>query len=224
MIYVDSREGAKHADILEVLSSQVAVELKENLPADFLLTALPPKRPLLVERKTINDFVGSLRSKRLFDQIAKMKAQEADCCIVLEEEGMWAVDKFRKWAKGPLMRLIDSVVLSWKVPVIPSYNPQWTAEWLALKAKELDRPFERREYPLRGGGPSEMSLAERQLYLMEGVGGRKIAENLLRAFRSVQGVANASVEELERVELVGKKRARLIHAIMTEPWQPESIQ
>ena len=213
MLYVDSREAKSHPEFQDILSSLgVEVEVKPNLPADFVV---PRDPPLLIERKTVYDLVSSIRSRRIFDQIRQGK-EHGDYWIIMEGS-LYPIAKYRRWAVGALSRLIESIVVDWQVPVIPSLDTRWTAEWLALKAKET--PGIKREYPLRGGGYSRMSMDERRLYIMEGVGGRKIAENLLRAFGSIQAVANATIEDLEKVDLVGKKRAKTIYQLLRDPYQ-----
>jgi Fanconi anemia group M protein len=221
MIWIDTKEVAKNADILEILSSQVKVEERPNLPSDFILSALPPKRPLMVERKTINNLLTDLSTGHLWEQMrnALQYKEVADYCIVLETKGLWAVDRFRKWDKGSLMRRIESIELDWKVPIIPSYDPEWTAEWLVAKAKELDKPEEEREFPIRIKPPVK-SIEEQVRFLLEGLPGvgPSLAKKLWERFGTARKVFMATSEQLQEVEKIGPKRAEEISLVLDYPY------
>jgi ERCC4-type nuclease len=219
IIYVDSREAAEHPSLVSFLSQHVLVEEVVLECGDFLLTADPSKRPLLVERKTVPDFLNSLRSKRLFDQLVGLCAQkELMDVIILLEGNLWQVEKFRKWPIASLVREMDSIELVWKVPILPVLNQRWTAVWLVSKAKELDQPYVKREFAMRSV-PRHLTLQERQLYVMEGVGGRAVARALLEKFGSIEGVVRASEEELKIKGLIGEKKAKEIYAILHAPFE-----
>ena len=77
-ILIDSNEASKAPDILEkikTLGIPVGVEHLEC--GDFIIG------DTLIERKTIDDFFGSLNSGRLFDQLYKMKLSGKKCFLVI---------------------------------------------------------------------------------------------------------------------------------------------
>ena len=214
MIFVDSHEWSQQQDIVDALMKEVVVEKKLLPCGDFLLTALPPKKPLIVERKTACDLVSSIASRRLFDQLIRMKQEDADVCIILEGD-FWDVERYRKWATKPLTRLIDTILFDWNIPIMPTLNRKWTTEWLIAKSKDLDKPNEKREYPLRSI-PRKMSFDDQKLYILEGAAGHITAKRLLEKFITVHGVAEASEEELLTVEKIGPQKAKMIRRLMNE--------
>ena len=62
-----------------------------------------------------------------------------------------------------------------------------------------------------------MSFKDQQEYLVAGLPNVNItiAKRLLREFRSVQGVFDASAEDLEKVHGIGRKKADEIRKVLT---------
>lgn len=215
-IWIDTREAAKHADVLALISEQVETEMRE-LPADFLISASSPNRPLLVERKTVNNLLLDFSTGHLWTQIRNaLRYEEADYCIVLETRDYWSVNRFRNWEKGRVMRIVESIIFDWKIRIIPSYTPEWTAEWLVYKHRELQGTTEGpRAFPLRIRPPLD-TLRDKQRYLIEGLPGISavLAERLLEHFGSPRAVFQASEEALKKVPGIGEKRAREITKVL----------
>ena len=62
---------------------------------------------------------------------------------------------------------------------------------------------------------ADFPIKDRKKYILSSIPfiGDRLAENLLTYFRTISDVANASIEELQKVPKIGKKKAELIYRI-----------
>ncbi len=162
-----------------------------------------------IERKTVRDFESSLMSGRLFDQVGRLKEHYPSPIILLEGSR----EEFRLSGNviaGALAYLyIDS-----SVQVLMSESPEESAKLIELMARHEQEP-NRREPSLKGGAKAytDMEYQERIIGNLPGIG-PKLAKSLLKRFRSIRGLANATVEELMEVDKIGKKKAGRIRLLM----------
>jgi len=220
-IVVDSREASKNQDVVEELKRRgLRVAVLELSAGDYYLPAPQPSRAVLVERKTVTDFLNSIRDNRVWDQARRLRqaAETEGVKVVIVLEGwLGVVEKRTRWRLSSVLRVLDELILDWGIPVLPSHSKRATVEWLAAKAKSLGRADEKRILRLRVE-KKPPGLRERILYVAEGLAGPVLARRLLARFRTLRRLANASVSELMEVEGIGEKRAREIYAVLNTPW------
>ncbi len=221
-IIIDSRENSKNPDFEKELKKKgLRVSIQPLEVGDFLLLAPQNKKPLLVERKTVMDFLNSIRDNRIWDQTKLLKeAAERDEYqpFIILEGWLGLVEKYRQWRIQSVLRVIDTILLEYEVPLINTPNKRATIEWLAAKAKSLGRVEEKKIYRLRVE-KKPMSIHERILYVAEGLVGPTLARRLLQHFGTLRAIANASIAELTKVEGIGEKRAFEIYSIFNTPWR-----
>ncbi len=222
-IVIDSREHSKHREFYDEFRRRGLRVAVQSLPAgDFLLLAREGRKPLLIERKTVNDLLNSIRDNRVWEQ-SKLLREAADRDgyqpFIVLEGWLGVVEKYRQWRIQSVLRVIDTIILDYGIPVINTPNKRATIEWIAAKAKSLGRTGEKRVYRLRVE-KKPMTIHERILYVAEGLVGPTLARKLLQHFRTLKAIANASIVELMRVEGIGEKRATEIYAIFNTPWKP----
>ncbi len=224
-VVVDSREASKNKDIVEALRSHgLKVAVLELEAGDYYLLARDPSKAVLVERKTVTDFLNSIRDNRIWDQLKRLKqAAEVDGVkpLILLEGWLGVVEKRTRWRLSSVLRILDEIVLDWGIPVLPVHNKKATVEWLVAKAKSLGKTGEKRVLRLRVE-KKPMTPRERALYVVEGLAGPVLARRLLKHFKTVRRLANASIEELMRVEGVGEKRAKEIYMVLNTPWEEDN--
>ncbi len=223
-IVVDTREASKNRDIVEhlVRSGLRVAQLALNA-GDYYLLAPEGRKPILVERKTVNDFLNSIRDNRIWEQARLLReAAEEDGAqpLIILEGWLGVAEKKRGWRIQAVLRILDELILDWRIPVLPTPNKQGTAAWLAAKARALGRVEEKRVVRLRVE-KKPMGVRERILYVAESIIGPRLARKLLEHFGTLRAVANASIAELMRVEGIGEKRAREIYAVFNTPWRGE---
>ena len=111
-------------------------------------------------------------------------------------------------------------MIDFKIPVLNTPNKQATIEWLIAKAKSLGKTEDKRVMRLRVE-KKPMTINDRILYVAEGLVGPTLARKLLKHFKTLKNIANASIRELLVVEGIGEKRAREIYSIFNTEWVEE---
>ncbi len=224
-VIIDSREASKHPEIPRELRKRgLSVSIQALEAGDFYLLAAPGKKPLLVERKTVSDLLNSIRDNRIWEQTKLLKeAAEKDGVqpLVVIEGWMGVIERYRQWRIQSVLRVIDTIILEYKVPVLHTPNLKATIEWIAAKAKSLGKTNEKKIVRMRTE-KKPMTLHEKILYVAEGLVGPTLARKLLKHFKTLKAIANASITELTRVEGIGEKRATEIYAIFNTPWREPS--
>jgi len=197
-------------------------EEKSGIPAALAaagLSVVPARLPagdyvvsdrLVVERKTGADLAASIKDRRLFEQIERLR--DAYAAVVLLVEGEPVHISERSW-KGALAR-----VLSAGVAVLRTADREDSAAWLV------------RLYRLEGKGPTEVrgrprtrrptsdvrQVAEDVLGCLPGIS-TVGARRLLDHFGSLAAVFAADEQQLRAVTGIGPVRAaalaRLFHSL-----------
>ncbi len=189
------------------LIKQIGVKVETmNLPVGDYIVA--PET--IVERKSVNDFISSVFDGRLFDQCSRLKEHFEHPSIVIEGN----VDEIDKITENPLVfyGAMSSVVLDFKIPVIPTPNASHTAKLLiSMCARQgaVKGPFLKK---IRKSG----DLKQQQLSILcslPGVG-EKLATRMLEKFGSTSNSLNASSVELSKINGMGEARAQKIRKIL----------
>ena len=183
----------------------VKVEMK-NLPIGDYIVA--PET--VVERKSIYDFISSVFDGRLFDQCNRLKEHYENPAIVIEGD----IDEIDKITENPLVfyGAISSVVLDFKIPIVPTPNASHTTKLLiAMCARQgsIKGPFLKK---IRKSG----DLNHQQLSVLcslPGVG-EKLATRMLERFGSPNNSLNASTADLSKIQGMGETRAQRIRKIL----------
>jgi DNA excision repair protein ERCC-4 len=201
---VDERERKSGIpDLLKEIG--VKVELK-NLPiGDYIVAS-----ETVVERKSIYDFISSVFDGRLFDQCNRLKEHYENPAIVIEGN----IDEIDKITENPLVfyGAISSVVLDFKIPVVPTPNASHTAKLLiAMCARQgsIKGPFLKK---IRKSG----DLNHQQLSVLcslPGIG-EKLATRMLERFGSPNNSLNASAADLSKIKGMTETRAQKIRKIL----------
>jgi len=205
-IYADSREKASGV-MKYLVENNVDVKMQNLEVGDFQLSA-----DVIVERKEIKDFVDSIIDKRLLDQVKDIKQNFEKPLIIIEgDDDLYSV---RNIHANAIRGMLAWITIDMKIPVIHTRDYRDTAEMLITIAKreQGDSPG---NFSIRGEKKplSDKELKEFIIAGLPGVG-TQLARNLLEEFRTVKNVVNASNEELQKVEKIGKKKADDIRKIL----------
>ena len=212
LIVVDSRE--KSNPVVKELLNLGAKIAWENLPVgDYLLS-----KDVVVEFKTVHDFLTSIIDGRLLDQ-AKHLAQATKPLLVIE--GMQEMYFERNIHPNAILGMLSTLALSFRIPIIQTKSPKESAALLYLVAKKEQNP-DAGLAALHRGKPA--SLSDMQEYLVSALPGigPVLSIPLLSHFKTVESLASASLEDLQEVDLIGEKKARQLFDIFHQEYQKKT--
>ena len=225
-LLVDHRER-KMASLVEDACKDVCDEIAyTQLPVgDFLIVS--ESGAICVERKTVTDFLSSVRSNRLWEQLLRMIKMETvlDHKIIRRillihgnfdsylERGFHE-DFLKFWSQQ--MGAFMQIVYVYNTPIIHAEDDTAFKAFLRILIKreasgKNDRFPEAKWYfkPAKADLPEK----DRKRYILSALPhiGEQLAANLLEHFGTIADVASASVEDLQKVPKIGKKKAEMIH-------------
>ncbi len=131
-IIVDERE--RKSGIPELLKSVgMGVEMKTLLIGDYIVAP-----ETIVERKSIKDLMASVFDGRLYDQCTRLKEHFEHPIILVEGN----VDEIEEITDNPLVfyGALSTVVLEFKIPIIPTPSASHTAKLLVSMCSRKDAP------------------------------------------------------------------------------------
>ncbi len=212
VIIVDHREY--RSTIARLLSNKSLQIIPKQLDVgDYIVSSR-----IGVERKTIDDFLQSLISGKLFDQLYRLRGAYPRPILILEGTGLFIKRKVNPHA---ILGSLISICVDFGIPILTTEKPEETADLLFVMAKR-EQQQEQKPVVLRGEKPS-MNLSERQRFVVEGLPfiSSIIAKRLLHHFGSINGLVNASEKELQEVFGVGKRIANEIYCVLHEDFREE---
>jgi len=213
-VIADYRE--KDSGVPETLKSLgVKVSYGNLTVGDYIVSEMHA-----VERKTIGDFVSSLYSGRLFDQASRLMEAYSKPILIVEgdlQEALTTVENPRAlW--GALVSLC--LKFGGKFHVFFTGDESQTAELIYVLARQVStRPKylgpvvrQRKKFGSRG---------EAQLAVVCGLPGigPKLAERLLKTFKTVRRIFQASARELTLVEGLSPRKAEAIARLLDSPYK-----
>lgn len=163
-----------------------------------------------VERKEAKDFEASIIDGRLFVQAGHLKdAFESPLLALVGSD-------FERIQPNALRGAFISLAVDFKLPVFFFDSDDELADFLkALAEKEQlgEQRMHRLQFAKKG-----VTLAEQQRLVVESLPGLgpKNALSLLKHFKTLQNLANASEEALQEVEGIGTQRAESIKKVFEE--------
>jgi ERCC4-type nuclease len=209
-VIVDNRE--RNAKLIEAMIEKgIEVEFKSINVGDYVLSDR-----VCVERKTVSDFESSIISGRLFEQVKRLKDSYEFPILVLEGDS----DYFRL-KSNVINGAIAALYIDYGIVVVHTYDAQNSGEIIASMAMH-EQVDHKREPSLKGGrrSHSENQFQEYIIGNIPGIG-PKLARSLLKNFGSIRNISNAKIEDLLNVEKIGKKKAELIHSILSRDYKTE---
>ena len=216
-VLVDYRERK----ILDLLKDALGDFELTNLPVgDFLIAE---DYGVLVERKSAADFLSSMRTNRLWEQLERMLVREVEGVEIrrraLVIHGcLWEEIEESGFGWNHIMGALMEIQYRYGIPVFHAEDDEALKEFLRILVKrererknegEIERRWFR-ESPRRG-----MSEEEWKIYMLSSLPnvGEKLAKKMLERFGSVERIARANIEDLKKVEGIGDKKARKIWRI-----------
>ena len=203
-IIVDERE--RKSGIPDLLKSVgLNIEMKTLPIGDYIVAP-----ETIVERKSIRDLMASVFDGRLFDQCTRLKEHFENPIVLIEGN----VDEIEEITENPLIfyGAISTVVLDFKIPIIPTPSASHTAKLLVSMCSRKDAP----KGPYLKKIKKSPDLERQQLSSLcslPGIG-EKFAVRMLAKFGTPLKVFTATTAELSKVEGLGEVRAKKIKKVL----------
>ncbi len=193
LIIADHREKNSLV-ISELIHAGAEVRFEQLEVADFLINNTA------IERKTVSDFLSSMVSKRLSEQLLNLQQYDSRLLLIegIDEQEIYGEE--RDMNPNAVRGFLLDILLKYQVPIITSKNYEDTAKFLIVLAKKQDKNSESIRAKRR-----TMSVEEQKQFILEGfpgIGG-KIAKKLLKEYGSIKRIINADKDELNHS--IGKK-------------------
>jgi ERCC4-type nuclease len=205
MLLYDYREEKSGIPALLTFAN-IPIESKRLPVGDYLISD-----KMIIERKTAADLVNSIKDRRLFDQGERMIESFPLAVLIVEHD---ALIKFpeKSW-KGALVSLIRK-----GITVIETDSAQATSEYLTLIYNQENKSQQR---PKSSGKQKKITSDNQAIqYALSVIPGisLNLAETLLQHFGSLPNLCDASLQDLQQIERIGKKRSETIYRILHHQW------
>ncbi len=209
-IYADYREkGSGVIKNLIDLGTNIDLEMLEF--ADYILSSR-----VGVEFKTVEDFVQSILDGRLMNQIRELKRNFERPLILIE--GIEDIYSIRNIHPNAIRGMLANIIVSYGIPLVYTKSQQETASLLYIIAKREQEELKKDFMPHTLKRVTDTKwLQEYIVSSLPGIGAT-LAKPLLKHFKTISNIVNASVDELKEVELIGKKKAEEIRRILDEEY------
>jgi ERCC4-type nuclease len=209
-IIADAREKGSGV-IKELVDQGVDVEMTTLQVGDYLCSSR-----VGIEVKRTEDFVNSILDGRLVQQMKNMKYNFERPLVLLEgEEDIYSV---RNVHPNAIRGMLAMIVGSYGIPILRTKDYNDTAGILIALAK---REQEEKEPFSIHAEKKPLTEDELQEYIVSAFPGVEsvIAKSMLKHFKSIKKIANASEEELKEVDKIGEKKAKDLRHIMDREYE-----
>lgn len=210
--------------ILDASSNAVSVGLGEELAANNFGLAIKELENadvvvsprVAVAVRTVDQFIQGISDGSVLSTLAKLKHEFLHPILIVqgepEGEGVQA-------GNAAVYDALSAVLSEYHMPVLPTRNAAETsAQIVSLYGQE-----QARKEGGKKGVQTTLDVPSRQRFLVQGLPNvsATLAQRLLERFGSVKGIADADVEELMKVDGIGKVIAEGIHTVLRKKYGEE---
>ncbi|MEK6826453.1 MAG: ERCC4 domain-containing protein [Nanoarchaeota archaeon] len=209
-IIIDHREPRQ---LIRELAKDHNIEIKQLLTADFIIQGKDPEGKDIsigLERKTSSDFLNSIIDKRIIQQLLYLKENFTSTLLIIE--GTENIYKIRNFHPNAIRGMLASITIDFQIPILQTRSYRDTAALINTIATRLEKP--KKLFPLLKKRKPP-TLKEQQGLIIESLPyvGPTLAKSLLKKFKSVKNIINASSQDLQEIEKIGKKKSEEIKKV-----------
>ncbi len=210
-VYVVADFREKGSPVLKrLLDMDVHLELKQLQVGDFVLS-----KDVCVEYKQADDFLASIVDGRLLSQLRSL-SQYKKAVLILE--GNENFSSLRKVEQAAVLGMYATIATSYNISLLRTFSPLETARLLiaiARREQEVDKGI----FTFHSAKPfDKATLQEYVVSSFPQIGGA-LAKALLEHFDSIQAIVTAKTEELQKVPLIGKKKANELQMLFAQSYK-----
>lgn len=211
VVFVDIREKESGvASLLQELGCSVVERQLET--GDYI-----PGKEIVIERKSVSDFLSSIVDGRLSKQLINMAESYERPLVIVEgdREKLFESNIHR----NAIIGMLTSIALNYRIPILFTDSQRETAQYIYVIAKR-EQLGKGSDVRLRIGKRG-LTLSEQQRFVVESLPlvGPKMAKSLLKKFGSVKGIVNAMSKELQEVDNMGQKKAKLVRQVLLSEYE-----
>ncbi len=200
---------------IEKITNQFDIEIKQLPIGDYIIGD-----KIIIERKTITDFLASIKNGRIFQQAYRM--ENSSCFPLLILEGEKPQPESTKMKRTAIQGVLLHFAVVLNIPILRSKNIKetaWLINQIAAQYQSIQNP-KYKSLVLKGQGFRFTKKQQRKLLLLQNIPGIGIkkAESMLKSFGSIEKISNADVKSLSEVHGIGQKLANNIHSIIHESY------
>lgn len=204
-LYIDDREDN---DRIELIKNEFNsnVEVKRLLAGDILIQQRT-NPTIVIETKTLQDFISSCRNGQIRKEALNMKKIYPCSFIIIYDDGKWNKQYVKPLTDNEMYGNIVSLMWRYKVPVIMCANSTHflkTIKAIIRTVNKGDKPIEQPIVRKKDSNPFINVLIG-----IDGVG-TKMARTLLDIFKTPGGVFKASDNDLDNIPRLQKKSKEAI--------------
>ena len=205
-IFADYREKGSGV-IRELAENNFIVSLEKLEYADYIVSSRCG-----VELKTVEDFVDSIIDGRLLEQVKNLKNNFEMPLIVIE--GSQDIYSVRNVHHNSILGMMATIAVSYGIPLMQTRDFRETASLLQIIAKR-EQQESGKDFGMHANR-KPATLKERQEYFVSALPGINLAlsKPLLKHFKTIKNIVNASEQQLQDVEKIGPLKARQIKEVV----------
>jgi ERCC4-type nuclease len=174
------------------------IEFKELKVGDYIV------QNVVIERKTVNDFLNSMINHRLIKQIEELKQYENKLLIIegISEQELYSDEK-SGINSNAIRGFLLSILLKHKIPIIFTKNSEDSAKFMAVLSRKKETEIN------LNAKKKTLNKKEQLQFIIEGFPGvgPKKAKKLLKKFGTIQNIILASTDDLK--EILGIKAEKI---------------
>jgi Fanconi anemia group M protein len=211
-VFADFREKGNHI-VKELCDNNIVVKLEALDSADYILSSR-----VGVEVKTVPDFVNSIVDGRLLSQLKSLKQKFERPIIIIEgEENLFTI---RNVHPNAIRGMIATIAVSYGIPIVQTKDFKETTAFLIAIAKREQEKLGDKDFSPHFD-KKVLCLKEQQEYIVSSLPhiGPTAAKELLKHFKSIKNIVNASEKELKEVNKIGPKIAKALKDVFEKEYE-----
>ncbi len=181
--------------ISELKKKNFDIKFRELKVADYIV------KGIAIERKTISDFISSIKNNHLINQLKELQQYEKKLLLIegIDEQELYNKENSTGMHSNSIRGFLLSILLKYNIPIIFTKNSEDSAEYIELisRKKSTEQPLNITKKTL--------NKKEQMQFIIESFSGigPKTAKKLLKKFNTIQNIITSPQEKLK--ELIGKK-------------------
>jgi len=181
--------------ISELKKKNFDIKFRELKVADYIV------KGIAIERKTISDFISSIKNNHLINQLKELQQYEKKLLLIegIDEQELYNKENSTGMHSNSIRGFLLSILLKYNIPIIFTKNSEDSAEYIELisRKKSTEQPLNITKKTL--------NKKEQMQFIIESFSGigPKTAKKLLKKFNTIQNIITSPQEKLK--ELIGEK-------------------